>query len=539
MHERGRPIGGAEHGHGPGDGSEDVDISLQPYIDTLRRYRRVIVASTLIVGVLFIIAALGAVVLSPSERIASVSFRLLFEGAAQNKYPNDAPFSPVEIVASPVAAEVYRANDLQRFGKFEDFKDSLFVQQANPELDLLGYEYESKLADSKLSTVDRAKIEEEFRRRRESLVDPTFAVSLRRSERFKVLPRELAQKVLTDTLTTWAQQAEKTKGVMKYQVPILSSKVFSRETLESSDYLVAADQLRAGALRILATITALEKVPGALTVRTAKDAVTLPEIRARLEDVMRFELEPLLGIIRSEGITKNARLVSLYASNMVFQLQLDKQEIQSRAQALQTSLRDYVAPTSSGSMADSRGSGSARQGGGLDTPGLMPQLSESFLDRLEKMSALTQKGEMEYRRKLTDQVIQETRQVATVEKELAYYEALLKNVEGIGNRSAGNPELVNLIKARSLTAFEGIEKATDQLSGLYQEISAQNLNPAARLFEFTGPFSDNTATSRPFGRMALMLLFVMLGTLVVVSAACLVYEMVMRKRPSTSPAPQV
>jgi hypothetical protein len=147
---------------------------------------------------------------------------------------------------------------------------------------------------------------------------------------------------------------------------------------------------------------------------------------------------------------------------------------------------------------------------------------------------------MEYRRKLTDQVIQETRQVATVEKELAYYEALLKNVEGIGNRAAGNPELVSLIKARSLKAFEGIEKATDQLSVLYQEISAQNLNPAARLFEFTGPFSDNTATSRPLGRMALMLLFVMLGTLLVVSAAILVYEMAWRKRSSTTaPAHQV
>ncbi len=534
MDNRGQTTIGTDPGQAAG-GEPDDDISLQPYVDTLRRYHRVILALTLLAGVLFLLAALAAVLLSPSERVASVSFRLLFEGAAQNKYPNDSPFSPVEIVASPVVAEVFRANELQRFGKFEDFKDALFVQQDNPELDLLGFEYESRLADSKLTTVDRAKIEEDFRRKRESLVDPTFALSLRRSERFRVLPRDLAQKVLTDTLTTWAQQAEKTKGIMNYQVPILSSRVFSRSTLDDNDYLIAADQLRAGALRILATVAALEKVPGAITVKTAKDGVTLPEIRARLEDVLRFELEPLVGIIRSEGITKNARLVSLYASNMVFQLQLDKQEIQSRARALQSSLRDYVAPTSSGAMAGGGPSDGARSGGGLDTPGLMPQLSESFLDRLEKMSALTQKGEMEYRRKLTDQVIQETRQVATVEKELAYYEALLKTVEGIGSRPAGSPELVSLIKARSLKAFEGIEKATDQLTTLYQEISAQNLNPGARLFQFTGPYSDHTVSSRPFGRLALMLLFVMLGTLVTVSAGILFYEMVIRRRSPAAP----
>jgi hypothetical protein len=533
VNERTAAHAGAEH---PDAGLRysDDDISLQPYFDSLRRYRRVIVALTLLAGGLFAVAALGAVVVAPSERIATVPFRLLFEGAAQNKYPNDTPFSPSEIVAPPVVAEVYRANELQRFGKVDDFIDSLFVQQANLERDLLGYEYDSRLADPKLTSVDRARIEEEFRTKRESMVDPTFSLSLRRSERFKVLPPELAQKVLTDTLATWARQAEQTKGVMKYQVPVLSSKVFSRETLENSDYLVAADQLRAGTVRILATITDLEKVPGAQTFRSSKTGVTLPEIRARLEDVMRFELEPLLGIIRSEGITKNSRLVSLYAKNMVFQLQLDKQEIQSRAQALQSSLRDYVAPTSSVAISDSRGAG-LRPGGGLDTPGLMPQLSESFLDRLEKMSALTQKGEMEYRRKLTDQVIQETRHVATVEKELSYYEALMKTVDGIGNRPAGSPELLNLVKTRSLTAFEGIEKATDQLAELYQEISEHNLNPAARLFEMTGPFSDHTATSRPLGRLALTLVFVMLGTLICVSAACLIYDTVLRQR-SSNPA---
>lgn len=519
----------------PGD--EPDDISLQPYIDALRRYRRVIGAMTAIAGALFTLVALGLMVVAPSERIASVPFRLQFEGAAQNKYPNDTPFSTVEIIAYPVVAEVFRANDLQRFGKLENFKEALFVQQANPELDVLGYEYESRLADSKLGPVDRAKIEEDYRKRRDALTDPVFAISLRRSERFKVLPPELAQKVLMDTLASWADQAEKTKGVLKYQVPMLSKKVFSRSTLDTSDYLVAADQLRAGALRILSTITALEKVPGALTIATS-DGVTLPEVRARLEDVMRFELEPLLGIIRAEGITKNARLTTLYASNMVFQLQLEKQEIQSRAQALQSSLRDYVTPTALGMTADGQNASGGRPGG-LDSRAMMPQLSESFLDRLEKMSLLSQKGEMEYRRNLTDQVIQETRQVATVEKELAYYEGILKTVQSAGPRSAGSPELVAMVKARSLTAFEGIEKATEQLSALYQSISIHNLNPAARLFEISGPFSDTTRTSRPVGRLILALVFVMLGTLLVTSAAVLAYDRLVKRRPALSQANSV
>src|SRR5674476_571254 len=84
-------------------------------------------------------------------------------GAAQGQYPNLTPFSVSEIVASPVLTEVYRINDLQRFGKYEDFKDSMFVQQSNPDLDLLAFEYQALLADTKLSPVDRARIQDEFK----------------------------------------------------------------------------------------------------------------------------------------------------------------------------------------------------------------------------------------------------------------------------------------------------------------------------------------------------------------------------------------
>ena len=78
-----------------------------------------------------------------------------------------------EIVASPVLTEVFRINDLQRFGKYEDFKDSMFVQQSNPDLDLLAFEYQALLADTKLSPVDRARIQDEFKKKRAAMMDPS------------------------------------------------------------------------------------------------------------------------------------------------------------------------------------------------------------------------------------------------------------------------------------------------------------------------------------------------------------------------------
>jgi hypothetical protein len=507
---------------------DDTEISLGAYVDALRRYRRIIGASVLAVAALFVIGALSIALIFPTERVASLEFRLLFDGAALGQYPNKTPFSPAEIVSAPVVTEVFRANDLQPYGSYESFKNALFVQQSNPKLDQLAAEYQAKLADPKLTAVDRARIEAEFSQKREALADPVFSLSLRRSERFKALPNDLAQKLLGDTLATWAVQAER-MGAMKYQLPILSSAVLSKQSLEDEDYLVAADLLRAKAVRIIETLGELEKVPGALTIRTAKDRVSLPEIRANIEDALRFELEPLLGIIRSEGITKNARLLMLYASTQVFQLRLERQATEGRARAVQNSLADYMSRGSRAGLDSKSGGGAARQPG-VDMPALMPQLSESFLDRLVEISSSTQKSEMEYRQKLTDQVIREESQMATLDKELAYYEDLVKSVQGIGSRPAGSPELVTLIKSRSQAAFGIIAKATDQLADLYKELSAQNLNPVARLFSITGPFVQHTTTSLSLRSVGLSFALVLMLALFTVSAGCLIYD-AMRRRP--------
>ena len=96
--------------------------------------------------------------------------------------------------------EVFRINDLQRYGTFEAFKNTMFIQQSNPALEMLEVEYNALLSDPKLTSVDRARIEGEFRTKRQTVLDPSFSVSLRRRERLTELPNELVQKILSDTL---------------------------------------------------------------------------------------------------------------------------------------------------------------------------------------------------------------------------------------------------------------------------------------------------------------------------------------------------
>ena len=87
-----------------------------------------------------------------------MQFRLLFKGAAENKYPNESNFSASEIVETSVLSEVFQQNDLQRFGSYEDFKNSFAVLSSSREGELMDRDYAARLADTKLSAIERSRL---------------------------------------------------------------------------------------------------------------------------------------------------------------------------------------------------------------------------------------------------------------------------------------------------------------------------------------------------------------------------------------------
>jgi hypothetical protein len=498
----------------------DDEVSLKPYFETLWGYRRVIGAAFAGVAALYLVGVLLVFLIAPAERLGSIQFRLLFDGAEKGEYPNGSRFSASEIVAGPVLTEVFKANELQRFGKYADFQDSVFVLQSNLDLELLSYEYRARLADTKLGPVDRARVEEEFRKRREALVDPVYTISMRRQERLTTLPRDLMNKVLLDILTTWGKQADERKGATKYSVDVLSPSILQRDMLDQEDYLVAIDILRAKTSRVLATIDQIAKLPGAKTIRVGENRVTLAEVRAGLEDVIRFKLEQLLGLIRSEGITKNAPALLIYASNQLFQLRQEQQESAARVQALQASVREFSAQ--GGLSAGDTKAGAAGSAGGTGSGAVTPQLDQSFLDRIMGLS--TAKEDSEYKRKITDRVIEESERMAARGREAAYYEDLARELRTSSRRTSGPADMVPFIKSRTAEAFDEIVKGIEQTAAIYKELSALNLNPSTTVFAVTEPFEQRTQWSLTARTVVLYLLLFLALTLILAPIGCLIHH---------------
>ncbi len=513
------------------DEFEDQSVLLAPVFRTLWSYRRMIVAGVAGVTGTALVLLVTLAAAQRTERIGSLAFRLVFEGAERSTYPNGLPFSAAEIVAAPVLQEVYEKNELSRFGQYEAFKDGVFVLQANEALQLLTFEYQAKLSEPRLTAADRARLEEEFRRKAESLRDPQFSINLRRSERFKTMPNALMEKVLTGVLNTWAEQAAERRGALKYNVPSLSRNILSPTAISSEDYIVGIDIVRSKIERILRNMDLIAELPGSELVRVGKERMSLAEVRASLEDIVRFDLQPLDGFIRSNGLSKDPRTLSTYFENQLFQIKLDRQQAATRVQRLQESLREYVLQRSSVMVGEGQGAGAAGsvpQAGG--TPTMIPQFSESFLDRLVEMA--TQNSDVEYRQKLIDRIIRESLAATVLDKEQGYYEDLNRSVRqlsGNGLSGAARQTAIESVNKRLSAAMDEVLVSVDRVGAIYEEVSKLNLNPSTLLYTKTRPFSVTTISAVTIRTVSTFTLLAFLLSLVFVPVACLVHHYFLRE----------
>jgi hypothetical protein len=526
------------------------EFSLKPFLQTLYSHRHKIVALVAASMLLFGVVALARFLRAPVESTATLHFRPLFrdspwrglkpqagrhQGAveAETRYPNGTPFSSADILATPVLTQVFEANQLERFGTFRDFRSALFVVQSNPEIDLLSYEYQSKLSDAKLTPVDRARIEEEFRQKRDSL-PVGYALSFRRSEGATRMPQELLSKVLDDILSVWAAQAAERRGVLKYDVSVLSKNILTQGSLETEDYVVVVDILRSKIRRTLANIDEIAALPGAALMRTGQEQVSLAEVRANLEDVLRFKVQPLIGLIRSTGLSKDPELSILYLEHQLSQSRLEANQAAGQVRTLQDSLRQYMQQGQTVAGEQSPGGPRAGSGqGSLNVPAMIPQFSESFLDRLIQMTA--ENNDVEFRQEFIERVTKEGLKAVALEKDAAYYDDLIGALrgalreEGRTVRSEVRQRAAEVVKAKAAETVTDLTRALDQVNAIYTDLSAHNLNPGTLLYAVTQPFRVSTTRTLGLRALAIAGLLVFILATILSAAVVLAYGYIRRE----------
>src|SRR5260370_12529608 len=166
-------------------------------------------------------------------------------------------------------------------------------------------EYQARLADPKLSTVDGERIAKEWESKRESISKSDYSINMLRTAKTSRIPETLVRKTLVDIVSSWAAISIKERRILAYPMVVLSPDMFDTHSVNDSDYIVAIELLRSKVGRVQRNIDDLSIVPGAELVRTTKDQMSLQDITVRLEEMMRFQLEPLVNRVCQSGLMTN------------------------------------------------------------------------------------------------------------------------------------------------------------------------------------------------------------------------------------------
>jgi hypothetical protein len=453
----------------------EEELSLRPLVLTLWAYRGVIAASVGAILVGYFLWAISAYLFQPAERRASLEFRLTFDGADQGTYPNGLAFSPAEIIATPILTKAYEINGLDRYCSYEEFKNSIFTLESNI-----------------------------------AFVWPAGASGI---------PDVLMTKVLNDILVTWADEAVQRKGVLSYDLDLLS---LSAMLVDSApvDHVMRLDILHEQVKHVIRNVEDLSAIPGSRLIRAGDDGISLTEVHANLENITRYSLDPLAAYIWANPFSGNLDLMKSYIDSRLFRINRDRQAAMARGEVLQQALSTY---TSSGR---GRLSAEAELAGGLNPP-----VDDSFVDRI---ITLDRDGrDVEYRQELTDRIIVAGSEVVGLELEATYYERMDEIAARALSRtsSARDASIVERVESELRAIQVSIGQAVEQTQLIFVELSNQNLNPRTSLFTTTSPFVIVTERAVTLRSLAISGGLVFLGSLMLVLMACLMHHY-MRRQPT-------
>lgn len=500
--------------------SEQPPVSLSHFMAILRAYSPVIGLTLLAVAIGYAILSVGLLLVAPSRQITTQPFRLDFRGAVAGQYPNGLHFSTADIVATPVLLDVYDANALSQFVTFEDFSHAIFVLEANPAYEAMASEYQARLADVKLSPIDRDRILKEFELKAASISKNEYSLNFQRMKGTSKVPESVARKVLVDVLSAWAVSAVKEHHVLEYQVSVLSPDALNDAALKQGDAIFALQILRSKINRVMENIEAVKLIPGAELLRT-KERLSLEEIQMRLQELMRFQVEPLTVEVRSSGMMTNpAATVSFLETQLAY----DQRELkwrQSASDTVRQALAVYSmepgALSTAAKTTTTMGTETAPRPTGSET--VMPQLGETFIDRLMTLS--NQASDAAYRQTVVEQFRRAQMGVIPAQAAVEYDQQILADVKA-SHGGTPSPERVRDVQQRITAAAAETRQLVGSVNEIYQAVS-RNLNPPSALYTLSTPPITRTERARDVYKLALGGLLALLITLPIVVIACLLH----------------
>ncbi len=486
----------------------------------LWRYRRILLAA----AILGAVATAVVYFTSPTHRMTSLRFDLMFRGAETDTYPSGKPFSPEHVIARSALRETYDQNDLGQYGTFDQFAHALHVApRASAEMIALDALYAGKLSNRRLTVVDQKHLEREYESKRLALLAGlTYELKMDLSGPLADLPDDLHDKVLRGVLETWSTQAVQLRGALNCSPPVLTTHALPATILDAPP-LLAADILRQKAHQILDAVDALARVPGARTCRSSGDKPNLDELRSTLNDVVGAEILPTIQLLCLANVPNTTALQQqetlAYVQSAFQQARRMHEQARDATEALKSAyvltqrLKTDAPPAPKDSSATVT----------------IPQLGESFIDRLLDLAAESESKNARFRQEYCNRIAAAALTEIGLARDVSFYQDTLDALQApLDDKNApaatSADDLAARAKKRISDAHAALLAHSEQINAIQTLVASSALGEPAQLY--TAPQPTVTSYTRDITTTrALLILIALVGGLVfLASCACLYHD---------------
>lgn len=473
-------------------GTNSTGIILQIIANHYGSALRVAIAAAALVGVAGFVYATW---LQPTRRSYSLEFRPTFTGADSGQYPNGLPFSVSEVADSSILDIVYDTNEIAQYCGREVFRGGFFVEQRSAQSISLDAEYQGRLEDPRVSSIERQRLQDEYQAKREAL-PMQYRLVFTQPQACASIPGMVVTKCITDVLTTWADESDTKRGVLNHNVEVLTPAMLDSNTEASS--LLRADLLRTSLWRVIVNIEEVARLPGASQVRLpATDSnngaqISFTEIRHKLTDLVRSTLEPLV-VLAAQSMERESLA---WVTETVSSAERSRHAAEGRAAAYLAALREYSGMQQSAASARTPGTIGQSPTNSSDVQTISPQVDLSFIDRIVEMS----EANTAYRRELTTSMVKATVEAVAAEERAGYYRRLLAAL-----RESNTPQITPADIEQSLTDITDRGKFhTRQYNDLFTEFSRVSLRSSGSMYQVEKPVTAQTFRGLSYRGVLLM-----------------------------------
>lgn len=414
---------------------------------------------------------------SPSTTTYQSASSLTMLSKNPSEYPNGSPYAITDVRSPAVLAEVYRRNQVERYGmSLSEFGDSIGVGPYSPLRDAIADRFRVRLSNRQITAQEREAIESEFRTALAAASREGFLVSFTVPDNIKI-PSDVGRKVASDVAVVWSEIFVEVLGVAGTTVPKSGAELIDIKLAGSLDYPLAFDYLTDSMNLLKNRLETIATVPGIQTAQLSDGATTIFDLQRRVSNLEAIYVNKVLRPIVDRGVSKNPTLTVLTYENQIERLKVDEQLQQKKAEIVS----EIVAE---GASADRMLAGVAPPAAAQ--PGVLPpmagisipQFGDSFIDRIVSMS-LTGAG-LQNRQDLLRQKLDYANISANLAKERQITEARVAAI-----RSFGDHETSTLI-----TAFDDtmniVESELNQVwksaNTILVTLDSQTLNSQGRLY---------------------------------------------------------